>query len=273
MVPMIIELIRTIRNAIDYPLRRLFRWRWKGLQLKQESKEDTFTEFGEADRRDVTSRVALFRQKYHLDLLYKESSKANYRINLYYVEMLEKALDISGCSLPDAINVADIGASHWFYVRALYAVMRWWRQPVGRTVRLSGYEVDAYRVYGDLYSRYDYAEAYIGGLEGVHYIDTAFKRQVDIFDVIVVLFPFILKEDHLKWGLPGHHYQPQKLLDDAWKSLNPGGLLVIANQGEREKAAQEKLLQMANFSSWRGFQFQSLFYRYPISHHVWVIEK
>jgi len=93
------------------------------------------------------------------------------------------ALSEAAPEMPQTIHAADIGPSDWFYVHALYAALKWWNSPTGRTVRLTGYEADAYGVYSALFSRYDLAHGYLTGLEEVHYIPRKFTRQPGKFDM------------------------------------------------------------------------------------------
>ncbi|MBU4012405.1 MAG: hypothetical protein KJ550_02955, partial [Proteobacteria bacterium] len=154
----------------------------------------------ERKQADVTARQ-LF-SDFHLNDLYENSSADNFRQNLFYLEMLERAFSEADVKIPQNIVAADIGPSDWFYVKALYAALKWWSNPDGREVQLTGYEADAFRVYPNGFSRYDFAQSYIQGLEKVQYIPEKFTRQPEKYDLITMLFPFVFIKDHLKWGLP-----------------------------------------------------------------------
>ncbi len=86
-----------------------------------------------------------------------------------------------------------------------------------------GFEADAYRVYSDFYSRFDYASTYIGEMKDVHFIPTAFDVQSERYDLIMQFFPFIFVKDHLEWGLPKAMFNPEKLLKSIIVSLKTGG--------------------------------------------------
>ncbi|MCJ7624303.1 MAG: hypothetical protein MUO76_12435 [Anaerolineaceae bacterium] len=101
---------------------------------------------------------------YNLENLYKNSQKRKYCENLYYLELLEKAFQSTEITLPTSVFAADVGTADWFYVRAYYTFLKWWNCEFGRDVFLRGYELDAYRVYNDLYSRMDYSLMYSGDL-------------------------------------------------------------------------------------------------------------
>ncbi|NPV84867.1 MAG: hypothetical protein HPY45_02505 [Anaerolineae bacterium] len=266
--------VRLLRNELDYPLRQLFRWRRRGLRLTNEPKDDIFAELKAEQRTQAEFAAARLLQEYRLDYLLHHSTRRNYRENLYYLELMEKALERAGVVLPDSICVADIGVSHWFYVQAYCAFLRWWRaSPSGRSIQVLGYEVDPYRVYFDFFSRYDYAMAHLQGLEDASYIPCPFDRQAERFDLISLFFPFVFKDDHLKWGLPNRLFQPDNLLGDVWDSLKPGGVLLVVNQGEAEHREQRRLFEQRGIRSAAGFQFESLVFEYKIPRYVLVAVK
>jgi SAM-dependent methyltransferase len=264
------RLLHSLRNAVDYPLRQGIRLRRAGLVLRNEAKYDLFAHLPPDRREGAEGRAASLLKAYHLQDFYDQSPRENYRENLYYLELLEQALEAAPASLPDPLRAADVGPSHWFYVQALYGLLKYWRCPAGRAVELSGYEMDAYRVYADLHSRYDHAMAHVGSLEGVRYLPQAFTPQPAAFDLAIQLFPFIFLPDHLEWGLPSGTFEPSGLLRDVWDSLKPGGLLVIANQGETEHAAQIEMLGKVGITPRAAFCFESPFFHYDIQHYVLV---
>jgi hypothetical protein len=267
-------------NALDYPLRQRFRWRRRGLQFKNESKDRLFKRLpAEAQTLAQTTANRLL-ESYHLQRLFYHSRAENYRENLFYLELLESALQRARATLPPVIHAADIGVSKWFYVQALCALLQWWQpvagEPVpeeGRAVTLSGFEADAYRVYADFYSRYDYALAHLRDLEAARYIPNRFERQPGAFQFVTLLFPFVFLRDHLKWGLPRSMFAPEHLLDEAWASVAPGGLLVIVNQGEAEHAAQRDRLQKAGIPVTVAFCHESLLFRYDLLRYVLVARR
>jgi hypothetical protein len=259
-----------LQNFLDYPLRQLFRWRRKGLRSKNESKDGLFKDIAEPNRSKIQNTADRLFKEYHLDALHSASARDNYRENLYYLEMLESAFTAVNPPLPNKIIAGDIGPSHWFYVQALYAALKWWREPAGREVTLTGYERDAYRVYSDFYSRYDHALAHMNHLPGVEYKPIGFTAQPATFDVITLFFPFILMPDHLEWGLPAALFDPSTLLSDAWLSLKQGGVLIVANQGKTEQQTQLELFNRAGIPVSASFPFDSAFYNYDIPRFITV---
>jgi SAM-dependent methyltransferase len=263
-------LFAALRNLVDYPMRQLLRWRRKGYQIKNEPKTALYAHLRGAEGRAAQTAAERLRREYHLDYLYAHSRAANYRENLFYLHMLETALAAVDARLPARIEAADIGPSHWFYVHALHAALRWQGSPSGRAVNLSGYEKDAYRVYADLHSRCDHAMAHIEGLDGVRYLPEGFREQPSAWDVLTMLFPFVFIKDHLEWGLPRADFAPQSLLAAAWRSLRPGGLLILANQGEAEHTAQRLMLEAVAAPPAAAIRFDSLLYDYDHPRFVLV---
>ncbi len=285
-----------VRNALDYPLRQFFHWRRRGLQFKNEPKTRLFATLPPEARPLALETAERLLTDYHLQPFFLHSRVENYSENLFYLELLESALRRARATLPPVIRAADIGPSQWFYVQALYTLLKWWRpvaerpvaerpvagQPAGngegpvvdgRAVTLSGFEADAYRVYLDLYSRYDYAQAHIRDLPDVHYLPRRFERQPAAFDFVTLLFPFVFLEDHLKWGLPEPLFAPEQLLAEVWASLAPGGWLIIVNQGEAEHEVQRAMLKVAGIQPAAAFCHESLLFRYDLLRYVLVAQR
>lgn len=260
--------ILQVRNGVDFPLRQIFRWRRPGLVFPNQPKDNLFAGMEESARSQAEEQARRLLQTYKLQALYSASTRDNYLENLYYLDLLEQALDRIGASLPPVIAAADIGPSHWFYVQALYALLQWRDCPAGRQVELSGFEADPYRVYADLRSRWDHAQTHMRGLQGVQLYPHGFRQQPRKFDLITMLFPFVFLEDHLKWGLPGALFDPDELLCRAWASLKPGGILVIVNQGEKEHLAQNRRLQQSGIQPLAAYEHHSLLYHYDIPRYV-----
>jgi hypothetical protein len=273
-------MLSALHNALDFPLRQFFRWRRRGLQIRNEPKTRLFADLPDEARPLAQATADRLLNDYRLRTFFYHSRADNYCENLYYLEMLEAALQRSQTVLPDVVPAADIGPSQWFYVQALYALLKWYRPvaggafPVaGRVVTLAGWEADAYRVYLDFYSRYDYAQAHIRDLADVDFVPLSFERQPQALQLVTMLFPFVFLKDHLQWGLPRQLFAPDQLLADAWASLAPAGALIIVNQGEAEHDAQRELLQKAGIAPAAAFRHESLLYRYELPRYVLVVRR
>lgn len=265
--PTPINWLTSLRNAVDFPLRQFFKWQ-RQLTIQNEEKDQLFDHLSEPDRLLAGNVEKTLRHDFHLENLHQNSEAENYRENLFYLEVLLRALDATAPLLPKTLIAADIGPSHWFYVQALHAALKWWRAPEGRQIKLTGFEIDAYRVYGDFHSRKDHALAHIRGLDTVQYLPQKFVKQPETFHVITLLFPFVFLRDHLRWGLPVRMFDPAQLLNEAWESLRPKGLLLIINQGEKEHIAQKEMLASIGISSVSAFQHESILYQYDLPRFV-----
>jgi len=262
--------ITSVKNAIGHSLRQLIK-RKKGIPLvPNESKQELFAHLPVNERKQADATARQLFSDFHLHDLFENSSADNYRQNLFYLEMLERAFSEADVQIPQNIVAADMGPSDWFYVKALHAALKWWKNSDGREVQLTGYEADAFRVYPNGFSRYDFAQSYIQGLEKVKYIPEEFIRQAENYDLITMLFPFVFIKGHLKWGLPFRRFDPIKLLRDVWDSLKPGGVLIIVNQGEAEHRAQKDMLLSENISPAVAFQHPSQLYHYKLVRYVFV---
>ncbi len=266
------DFFHTLRNAVDYPLRQLFRWRRRGLRFRNEPKDHLFDHLPPAQQLAAETIEARLRRTYHLAALREDSTRQNYRINLFYLELLERACDEAGVSLPDPVRAVDIGPSHWFYVQGLYALLRHYQSPADRAVDLTAYEADAWRVYRDLRSRLDHAVAHRRDLPA-RYLPEAFVPQPGGWDVVLLLFPFVFRRDHLRWGLPRRLFDPRRLLESAWASVAPGGALWIVNQGEAEHQAQRASLEALGIPVAAALAHESLLYHHDLVRHALVARR
>ena len=106
-------MLDALRNAIDYPLREWVRWRRSGLRVPNESKQALFSSWPLAERGQAEGTAARLLDVYALEPLHAHSRADNYRENLFYLEMLERALNCAGQTLPAAVQAADVGCARW----------------------------------------------------------------------------------------------------------------------------------------------------------------
>ena len=266
-------MLDALRNAIDYPLREWVRWRRNGLRVPNESKHALFAGLPPAECAQAEGTAARLLTTYALQPLHAHSRADNYRENLFYLELLERALDSAARPLPAVVRAADVGCAAWNYVAALHALLRQWQAPAGRAVQLRGFEADAYRVYTNFHSRHDHALANMRALAGVEYVPRAFAAEPHAYNLITLLFPFLFGRDHLRWGLPRPAFMPAALLRSVWASLQPGGLLIIANQGAAEHAEQQRLLAQLPACPLAAFEHASPLFSYALARFVTVTAK
>jgi hypothetical protein len=261
-------IITSAKNAVEYPLRQWIRWRRGIPQFPDESKERLFDHLSPDKKKEALAVEKGLREKYHLQTLQTHSTANNYRVNLFYLEMMDKAFSHASPSLPESLHAADVGASDWFYLRGLHACLQWWDTSKPRAIQLIGYEADAYRIYGNLHSRFDCACAHMQGLENVSYVPKGFSPRPGHFHVLTLFFPFVFLKDHLIWGLPRRKFSPDKLLENVLMSLKKNGTLFIVNQGQAEHETQKNMLSKHGITPLSAFEHASLMYHYNIPRYV-----
>ena len=170
-----------------------------------------------------------FKRKVKDSVYYPETSNVG--------ELLEKYITVD----KDNIKILDIGSKNWFYVRELYKFFKY--NNFEKEIWLDGIEIDAFRMYVNLHSRYDYAMHFSKGLKNCRYITGDFLKHHDKYDYITWFYPFVTQNPLLVWGLPLSLLKPRRMLEHALASLKPGGIIIIKNHEEDEYIIQEKLFQ------------------------------
>lgn len=258
-----------LRNRIDFPLRELFRWKRNYQNIT--TKAGFFDEYNHLSEPDRTHAIQIEQKlfnAYHLDHVKKTLSSWNYYENIFYLHMMEETFSKLKNNLPSSIRCADVGTSHWFYAQILWSFYSWFGTSVQRSLELDGYEVDAYRVYADLYSRYDHALANIRDLPNVHFFAEEFKPESNAYDVITLFFPFVFINDSLQWGLPITKHKPDQLLDEVWTSVKPGGVLMIVNQGEKELQSQMQICTQVGMHDMCKIKISPLLFKYEYDRYI-----
>jgi SAM-dependent methyltransferase len=262
-----------LRNRLDYAIRQRVHFSAHSVNRETGTRPDFLLAYPNELRHRVTDEITRLQSAYPVDGIESILSERDNRENYFYLAMLDEAFRRSGVELPVDVTAADIGPSSWFYVQALYAALARFGTAHPRAVHLTGFEVDAYRLYADFHSRRDHALANIRGLAGVNYVDHGFDPHPDTYDVLTTFFPFVFQKDHLEWGLPGRMFNPQDLLEAAIVSLKPGGLLVIVNQGPDEHEAQKRMLQKIGASPVSAFKMDQLLFSYPLDRYIIAVKK
>lgn len=257
-------------NAVKFRIRRLSKKQRGKRSEHRESKKDLFSHLDKSEQKKTLDYALELKEQFRLDSFWDKTSKDNLRFNLFYIEMFDKALTLSAPRLPEIIATADIGSSNWPYIQGLHSVIKWWRSSAGRQLQLTGFEQDPYRINPDYYSCLDHAQGHMDGLKDVRYIPKKFSAQTNQYHLVTIILPFVFLEDHLKWGLPSHSFKPNHLLKYAWKSLKPGGVLIIINQGREEHLAQRKIMLLEEIEPLVGFPHDSTFYAFDQIKHVLV---
>lgn len=264
-----LQYIHSAYNAWSFYWRNCLHWQRSGYVDPVESKEDLFNYLETNKRTVVEQREAELIEQYHLQAFRTQSSRMIYQENLYLLDLLDTLWTQLKLPVIQNPTLCDIGCKNWFYVFAMYYFFRQY----GGNPQLTGIELDGYRVYRDLYSRCDYAEAYIRNLEGCQFIVGDALEHQGNYDVVTLFFPFIIPEPLLQWGLPLNYLQPERIIQKAWKLVRSGGILLIQNQGEEEPQVQQALLNAQSIIPTHVRIWQSDFFPYPLPRTVWVCQK
>lgn len=161
--------------------------------------------------------------------------------NLYIEEILEKYFEKN---IENHINILDIGSKNWSYAKGQHKYFAGFC----KEFYMDGVELDAYRLYPNLYSRYEAAKFYTKGLPNTNYICANLLNINKKYDYITWFLPFISEYPLKKWGLPKRFFQPEKLLLHAYNLLEDKGQMLILNQGEKEADIQRALLEKYDLS-------------------------
>ncbi len=257
-----------LRNTIDFPLRSLlsFSTPYSG---RTEDKSTLFNSLCSTRKKSAEAREVGMRTRYSLDALYENSINHEYLQNLTTLEFLEQG--ITNTSAAPKIKLLDIGSKYFCYAPAIHAFFSV-RHP-GKPVQLTGIEVDAYRRFIDLHTRYDYAQYYIRTIPAARYIAGDFLKHEGEYDFITWFYPFIFDYAHLVWGLPLNLLKPREMLAHAYSLLAPGGTLLIINQYHQEKAVQAELCAQMLIGPTSQEAIQSSFTDSQVVRYSTVIKK
>jgi SAM-dependent methyltransferase len=261
---------RVLRNLVDYPLRRRLKVRRPVRNVTPAGLEHALDVLQEEEQREARRLIGM----YGLADLAARGTRRDILENLFYLDLILTALAGANVPLPAGkLTGIDVGVGHWFYVHALYNVLREWRATRPREVELLGFETDPYRVYDDGHSRADWASWYLRGVPQALYVPDDVRRWGMQADVAFMLFPFVFATDADKWGLPRTVFQPVDLLQHVWRGVKPGGALIVANQGRDEADEQKRLFAKAGVRPTWGTRVASPFFRYREPRFVYVAVK
>lgn len=252
-----LKFLKNIYNELDFFFR-------KNIRLKRK-----YTGKNEPKENNLPEKEKLFLEKYNLYTLKENSTCRNYLENLAVIELLESYLYVEESR--KSVKILDIGSKNWFYAAGEWHFFKYCNRE--KEIYLDGIEIDAFRVYSDFHTRYDYAQFYIKNLENTRYITKDFLLHKDGYDYITWFFPFVTEYPLLEWGLPLSVYKPVEMLRHGYNSLNIGGKLLIVNQDEKEYAIQEDLLKKAGFAYERKGEFISSFLEFEHKRLITIVYK
>ncbi len=228
---------QALKNGLSFFVRNQCRWSRGVYQEPAESKDNLF----QGATQDQASALI---SRYRLQALEQCSTRSRFLETLSYLEFIEHLTHYQPVD-PTSLNLSqrplrwlDAGAKNWSYVEAIYRYLET-RHPA---FELVGIELDGYRLYTDLHNRADYAQSYIRSLPKAEYVVQDVLSHQASYHVISSFLPFVFKAPFLAWGLPLKYFEPFRYLQHLYQLLEPGGVLLILNQGVEEAKEQERLL-------------------------------
>lgn len=148
--------------------------------------------------------------------------------NYAYLDLLDQSWTTTRQSVPPGIVVTDVGCANFWYARTLHAFFR--------PARLTGVDVEGFRLYPSGYSRYDAACGYIAQLPHTSFVVADYCEVESRADVITAWYPFVTPSPVLAWRLPLSVFSPARLFHQIARNLTAQGLFFMVNQGTEEAA-------------------------------------
>lgn len=252
-------LLNSFKNKIDFFIRQKLKFSRKNYNEKPESKIDLFSGVSSNKEQELLN-------KYELDGLKNNSTKLNYLENLYFIDILDKYLNVD---FKTDLKILDIGCKNWSVSKAEYFFFKKYCEKL----LLDGIELDASRLNTNLYSRQEVAKFHIKALENTRFIAGDFLCHNEKYDYMIWGLPFVSEYPLIKWGLPGRYFKPTEMLQHAYAFLNPEGKIFIVNQGENEYKTQKELCEKVGLKYNDIGHIQSEFNLYKKPRYIIIIEK
>lgn len=222
--------LRSPLLALRFAASRALRWQRPGY-AESPARELTGLPASVIARIDELRRVhgVCFEQRYH---------RLNSLENYVYLDLLDRLRAVAGADWPQpGGRWLDVGSKHFWYAPVLRAALA--------PSRLTGIEIEGYRIYPDGHSRHDYAQHYLAALPDTDYRVMDAMDWREPVDGISGFYPFLLPGTVLAWGLPVSVLRPRALFAHLARCLRPGGHLLMVNQGEDEWRRARALAELA----------------------------
>jgi hypothetical protein len=171
------------------------------------------------------ARIAVLRRQF--DVRFEQHCAALTTLKNYdYLDILDQAWSVWGQPRPVGGVVHDVGASNFWYARALHTFFL--------PSALTGVEVEGHRIYYNGYSRRDYAQGYVQNLPQTTFVIADYAQYEQPADTIIAWYPFVTPAPVLAWRMPLAFLAPQALFERIAMNMNPSGVFVMVNQGPEE---------------------------------------
>jgi SAM-dependent methyltransferase len=170
-------------------------------------------------------RIAALSSRYQVqfELLMSSVTSVN---NYEYLDILDRAWSRTGLARPSGGVICDVGCASFWYAAALNAFFK--------PRELVGVEVEGHRLFKNGHARVDYAKGYVSQIANARFVVADYVTFECPSDVVTAWFPFLTPTAILAWRLPLSLLAPERLFQQIYHNLNPGGMLVVVNHGQEE---------------------------------------
>ena len=181
---------------------------------------------------EQAQRIAALKIRYQVR--FEANLSAATSINNYeYLDILDRAWESSGRPRPEGVDVCDVGCASFWYAATLNAFFR--------PRRLTGVEVEGYRLFKGGHTRLDYALGYLEREPNTCFVVADYLGHREPADIITAWFPFLTPAAILAWRLPLSLLRPARLMQAIYQNLTPDGLFVMMNHGFEEAGLAHEL--------------------------------
>lgn len=248
--------LRLIKNQIDFFLNQKIAFSRTGYFETPEDKSGLFCA-------EIEEQADALLKKYGILEFKGKSAVVNYLENLWLLDILDR---YAKADFKEKLNVLEVGCKNWSCAKAQYHFFK----KHAEKLLFTGIELDANRIYYNLFSRKEAAKFYSKGLEGSQYIAGDFLEHKGEYDCIIWVLPFLFEEPLLAWGLPKQYFSPQKMLEHALSLISQGGKIFIVNQGGGEYEEQKRLYRRCKIDFEDIGKIESPFLNYKIERYLTI---
>lgn len=193
---------------------------------------------------EAARRLEHLKERYDLGGLPKVCGPTEMAESLYVLDLLDRWMPPL-----QAGRCLDVGSKYGAYLPGLATWRPGW----------DAIEADAHRRYWNLRTRRAVGEAIAGALPDCRFLAGDVNDLSGPYVGITWLLPFVFPEPQEAWGLPMSYFRPLPTLQHVLGMLQPGGCLLVLNQGEEEAEEQGRLFEAAGAIAERMGPFSSPF--------------
>jgi len=209
--------------------------KWKGKPFKEDKPFDSYL--------PATQRGKELFDCYQLNRFSQKLSKEYLNETLGTLDLLDR---VSLENLPVVQSGLDVGSKNWSYLPAIDV---WLEKKINQNkdpIPFYGVEIDSYRIYQNLTTRYAVAQYFCKQLSNqkinYHFLPQDIRMFFKRVSLITWFLPFVHLDTHLSWGLPKNLFYPKEVFNHVVNCLEIGGNLILANQTESEWEVSEAIL-------------------------------